>query len=153
MLKWKRKRIRVGSTPLGRGVFSVGSIKSGKIIGEIAGTVRSESDPTSSEYAMDLGSGMTLDPAPPFRFLNHSCEPNCELITWEDEEEAKPGIPPHLLLRALRDIDPEEQLWIDYAWPAEMAIPCACQSRNCRGWIVDVDQLAHVVGARRHSNS
>lgn len=145
-MKLKRKQVRIEQTPLGRGVFTAERIKTRQVIGEITGTIRPEAELARSEYAIELGADFTLDPEPPFRFLNHSCQPNCELITWEDEEEAKPGVPPRLLLKSLREIQPNEQLTIDYAWPAEMAIPCGCQSQHCRGWIVDVEQLAKVAG-------
>jgi uncharacterized protein len=146
-MKLKRKQIRIEQTPLGRGIFAAERIKARQVIGEVTGTIKSDAELENSEYAMELGPDMTLDPAPPFRFLNHSCQPNCELLTWDDEEEAKPGVPPRMMLQSLCEIEPDEQLTIDYAWPAEMAIPCACQSQHCRGWIVDVEQLAKVIGA------
>jgi SET domain-containing protein len=59
----------------------------------------------------------------------------------EAENEAGASIQ----LVALRDIRPDEQLTIDYAWPADSAIPCGCDSPNCRGWVVDADER-HLVG-------
>lgn len=148
-MKLKKKQVRIEQTPLGRGVFTADKIRSRQVIGEVTGTIRPDAELARSEYAIELGPDFTLDPEPPFRFLNHSCQPNCELITWEDDEEAKPGVPPRLLLKSLREIRPDEQLTIDYAWPAEMAIPCGCQSRNCRGWVVDVAELAKLMGTGR----
>jgi hypothetical protein len=149
-MKVKQKRVRIESTPLGRGVFSAERIRGGQIIGEVTGTVSHDPDTVGSEYCIELGGDMTLDPAPPFRFLNHSCQPNCELFTWEDEEEAKPGVPPRMLLQTLTTIRAGEELTIDYAWPADMAIPCGCQSSHCRGWIVDANELEKVPGRVRH---
>ena len=40
-----------------------------------------------------------------------------------------------------------EELTIDYGWEAEVAIPCACNSSRCRGWVV-ADQ--HVNKLRMH---
>ena len=34
-----------------------------------------------------------------------------------------------------------EELTIDYAWSADWAIPCGCESRVCRGWIVAIEDL------------
>lgn len=45
---------------------------------------------------------------------------------------------------ALRTIRAGEQLTIDYAWSAEAAIRCHCNTENCRGWVVDEDQLAQL---------
>ncbi len=41
-----------------------------------------------------------------------------------------------------------EELTIDYGWPAEVAIPCLCGSRHCRGWIVDPDEVELLSGER-----
>ena len=42
---------------------------------------------------------------------------------------------------ALRDIPPGEELTYDYAFGAEVAEPCHCGAGNCRGVIVDPDEL------------
>jgi len=34
-------------------------------------------------YCMDIGNGRVLEPHAPFRYVNHSCEPNCE-FDWFD---------------------------------------------------------------------
>jgi hypothetical protein len=50
----------------------------------------------------------------------------------------------------LRTIEPGEELTIDYAWPAEAAIPCACGAAGCRCWIVAAEELRVVMqGAGR----
>ena len=84
-----------------------------------------------------------LEPGAPFRFLNHSCEPNCELINYTPDDAA-----PHeyeVYVCAMRKIKEGEQLTIDYAWAAEAAIRCGCQAKTCRGWIVSADQLEEVL--------
>jgi len=74
----------------------------------------------------------------PFRYLNHSCQPNCELFSWETDDS-----PPHvrLCLQSLMPIEPGKELTIDYAWPADAAIPCVCGAAGCRGWIVSQEEL------------
>ena len=74
-----------------------------------------------------------------FRYLNHSCEPNCE-FDWFNVDGSNGDVAP-LYLIALRDIWPNEELTIDYNWPAISAIPCHCAAASCRGWIVSFDEL------------
>ncbi len=80
-----------------------------------------------------------LEPHAPFRYLNHSCEPNCE-FDWFDDAGMNGDVAPVYLI-ALRDIWPGEELTIDYNWPAISAVPCHCAAASCRGWIVSVDEL------------
>ncbi len=139
-----RKRgpaVRISHTPLGRGVFAVRRFRPQQVIGVIRGKVMDDPD-YSSEYCMELGEGLSLEPAAPFRYLNHSCQPNCEIFAWESDE---PVPLDRLWLQALRPIEPGEELTIDYAWPADAAIPCACGAQTCRNWIVSPEQLALVM--------
>ena len=84
-----------------------------------------------SRHSLQIGRGEHLE-APggqdlegafdrfPWRFLNHSCEPNC-LIRGRT-------------LRALRTLEPWEQITFDYNTTEEvLATPfsCACQSARC----------------------
>jgi SET domain-containing protein len=67
------------------------------------------------------------------KFINHSCEPNCEAINYDDEE---------IWIEAIRDIKKGEELTYNYGFdePDEY-FPCYCQSKNCRGWIVSEDYV------------
>jgi len=137
----KRDRVRTGRTRVGKGVFTQRWYQSDEIIGEIEGVVVDD-ERYGSEYCMDMGDGRCLEPAAPFRYLNHSCEPNCG-FRWHDvrapgDQRARRRV----FLYALRVIRPGEELTIDYAWPAAAAIPCRCGSPSCRGWIVARDELA-----------
>ena len=68
------------------------------------------------------------------RFLNHSCDPNCEAVI-EDER---------IWIHALRDIAPGTELVYDYQFildephtpAAKRRYPCRCGARNCRGTIL-----------------
>jgi hypothetical protein len=126
--------IRIADTPVGRGVFARRAMRAGLVLGEIAGEILDDY-PEDSSYVMELPSGKLLEPAPPLRFVNHGCEPNCELFYWWDEEQGSQE--DRLWLQTIRPIEPGEQLLIDYAWPADAAIPCRCGAAVCRGWIVD----------------
>jgi len=135
-LKQRAGAVRIGRTSLGRGVFARRRFRLEQVIGVVRGRVVNDPD-YGSDYCIELGEGRGLEPAAPFRYLNHSCEPNCELFSRETNEAA---IPDRLWLQALRSIEPGEELTIDYAWPAEEAIPCGCSAVGCRGWIVAAEQ-------------
>lgn len=133
------QRVLVATTSIGRGVFARRRLSAGLVVGEIRGQVL-DAHPEDAQYCMELGSGRILEPTAPFRFLNHSCDPNCELFYWEDD----PGQEDRLWLQTIRSIDAGEELLIDYCWPADAAIPCQCGATNCRGWVVDPEEL-HLV--------
>src|SRR5213592_473941 len=105
--------VRVAPTSLGRGVFAARPIRRHTTIGEIRGTLIR--DPTySSEYCMDLGGGQALEPHAPFRYVNHSCDPNCEIYFFDGPEDDAE----RLFLQSIEDIEQGEQLTIDYGWSA-----------------------------------
>lgn len=141
--------VRVTECELGRGVLARQVFPVDSVIGEIRGEVID--DPTyGSNYAIDLENGCTLEPCAPFRYLNHSCDPNCEFTFFEvehDEASAPDGSARFVFLVAVKRIVTDEELTIDYNWPAESAIPCLCDAADCRGWIVaeeeveDIDEL------------
>jgi SET domain-containing protein len=65
------------------------------------------------------------------RWINHACEPNCEA----DEEDGR------VFIRALRDIEPGEELFYDYGLVIDerytpklkREYACRCGSAHCRG--------------------
>ena len=141
----RRNRVRTGRTRVGKGVFAQRWYRTDQIVGEIRGVVIHEQT-YSSEHCLDLGDGRCLEPDPPFRYLNHSCEPNCR-FRWHDlRDESEPHRQRRVFLYASQVIRPGEELTIDYAWPAAAAIPCRCGTPSCRGWIVAKDELAAVEG-------
>jgi SET domain-containing protein len=68
------------------------------------------------------------------RFLNHSCDPNCDVVV-EDER---------LWIETIRDVDAGEELVYDYAYvlperhtpAAKRRYPCHCGAAKCRGTIL-----------------
>ena len=133
--------VRIGETHVGRGVFARRRIPAGIVLGEILGTVLDDY-PEDPSYVMELSAGRLLDPAPPLRFMNHSCDPNCEIFYWETEPEGGANLEEdRLWLQTIRPVEPGEEILIDYSWPADAAIPCRCGAANCRGWIVDPVEL------------
>lgn len=73
------------------------------------------------------------------RFINHSCNPNCETVTENRR----------IFIDAVRDIKTGEELGYDYqlTWestddPEELALyTCRCGARRCRGTMLDVEPL------------
>ncbi|HOW67014.1 MAG TPA: SET domain-containing protein-lysine N-methyltransferase [Candidatus Paceibacterota bacterium] len=62
------------------------------------------------------------------RFLNHSCDPNCEARLIEG----------HIWIVAMRDIRAGDELTFDYGYDLEdyRNYPCHCGAPDCRGFIV-----------------
>lgn len=136
--------VRIGQTHVGNGIFARRRLKADLVLGEILGE-HLDDHPEDSSYVMELPSGRLLDPAAPLRFVNHSCDPNCEIFYWEaGEGEVQED---RLWLQTIRPIEPGQELLIDYSWPADAAIPCRCGAPTCRGWICDPAEL-HLIGDR-----
>ncbi len=134
----------------GRGVFATGTIPAGTLIIEYTGELISEVEgerryPTLAgaeeepehTYLLTLDAHRVIDAnvgGNEARFINHSCEPNCEPIAYGD----------HMWIVAVRDIRPGEELAYDYAieldephTPAvKRRFPCRCEARRCRGSIL-----------------
>lgn len=129
--------LEVKTCAVGQGVFAKREFVEKEIIGLITGKIIDDPD-YCSEYCVELDETYSLEPFEPFRFLNHSCLPNTELTSYEDDTFAD------IFLIAIRNIEAGEEILIDYAWPAESAAPCFCESIECRGWIVAEEEL-HLV--------
>ena len=72
-----------------------------------------------------------IDPLKPYKFLNHSCDPNT-------------GIRGRLTLIALRTLQSGEELTIDYSTiegDQRWEMQCGCQSNKCRKIITSIHSL------------
>ena len=131
----------------GRGGYCVTRIPAGARIIEYTGELISETEgdrryPTPSDgaeepehtYLLALDDERVIDAnvgGNAARFINHSCEPNCEPIAYGD----------HMWIVAVRDIRPGEELAYDYAIELDephtaarkRRFPCRCEARRCRG--------------------
>lgn len=137
------EHVRVLETHLGKAVYSVRTYPAGSVIGEITGRVFDD-EGTASEYTFEYDEKL-LEPVAPFRFLNHSCAPNCYFEVLDmpatDDQPASRG----LYLIAIDDIVSPQELTIDYNWPASHAIQCRCEQPECRGWVVAEDELSLLI--------
>ena len=141
-VEYREQGVRVGPATFGLGVFSLRSFSAQEVVGPIEGDIF-DGDEYESDYCMALGENSALEPNAPFRFLNHSCQPNCSFLEYEIEyDDGTEGS--ELWLAVEADIEPGEQMTIDYGWPAESAVPCGCGSPECRKWIVAADELGQV---------
>jgi uncharacterized protein len=125
-----------------RGIFATQNIKVGVKIMEITGEKISEEETIQRElenlkkgstYIFILNDKYSLDGefyGNESRYINHSCNPNCEVM-GDDE---------NLYLVAIKEIIPEEELTIDYAFPKDDKIftKCFCNSENCRGYLEEI---------------
>ena len=134
-------RVAVRDVRSGRGLFALEAASAGAAILELDGEIL----PTASMHSVQVGVREHMHPSSDavaagsvdrcsWRFLNHSCDPNC----WFDGR----------ILRARRDIAPGEQLTFDYnctEW--SMASPFACACGACDG--APVRGYAHLDAAGR----
>lgn len=121
----------------GKGVFAKKIISKGTVIGDYIGTVVRTKDvdlnrEKENMYLMYYSDQASIYPdldKPGIHLLNHSCSPNAWIYTLKG----------HTLVFALKDINPNEEITIDYllAPKSKFCNPCPhnckCGSVKCRG--------------------
>jgi uncharacterized protein len=144
----RRPKISVRNSRIhGRGVYAARRIAKGERVIEYKGEIitwkeadrRPPSDPDDPHhtffFSLDDGKHV-IDAAVDgnaARWINHSCDPNCE--TEEDDDEDR------VYIVALRDIRPGEELFYDYGLIIDERITptlkknyeCRCGAKDCRG--------------------
>ncbi len=130
-----RFRLSVRPSEIHRwGVFAEEFIPQGRKIIEYTGERISRRETAKRagrklNYLFTLDSYWTLDGSvggSGAEFINHSCDPN--VYAWIFKG--------HILYMADRDIQPGEELTIDYRFDADVEkVPCGCGSAQCRGHI------------------
>ena len=66
------------------------------------------------------------------RYMNHCCDPNCEIRRWKVGAEIRIGF------FSTREISAGEELTFDYRWDRlgkESQIKCMCGAKNCHGFV------------------
>jgi len=147
----------------GKGVFATRKIRKGTRIIEYGGdksdkeesnrrglALFDESRKTggASVYIFDLNDDWDLDgnkPWNPARLINHSCEPNAEMVNEDDR----------LFLFATEDIAKGAEITFDYGYDMEhfMDHPCRCGKPSCIGYIVSAsqrDKVRKILTRRKH---
>jgi SET domain-containing protein len=140
----------VRNSPIhGRGVFAARTLRKGTTIIEYRGERitskeadrRPDSDPDNPTHTFffSLSDGNVIDAAVrgnAARWINHSCQPNCE--TAEDDDG-------RVFIEALRAIRAGEELTYDYKLHIDGRISkrtragyvCRCGTPKCRGSLLD----------------
>ena len=145
----RRPKIEVRRSPVhGNGVFAAEKIPAGTLVCEYSGELisaeeaerraeaRSREDPRAPIYVFEIDENLCIDATDtaaednPARFINHSCEENCEAV-WNARER-------RLEIRALRDVESGEELSFDYGFGLVgfFEHPCRCGKKSCPGYIV-----------------
>ena len=145
---WKVKKSKVH----GYGVFATKEIKKntkiiqyiGEKVNKREGDRRSEkrlkdflhSKNNGSVYIFELNNRYDIDGSPKYnkaRYINHSCNPNCEVDIEQDE----------IWIRSIRKIKVNEELSYDYGFEFDSDDYkdhcCKCRDKNCIGFIISSD--------------
>ena len=111
---------------LGKGVFASDGFDAGDLIMIFGGDRVSSADIVDFTHYLQIGPDLYLGPSGDYDdYVNHHCDPNCA-VYFEDEQ---------VVLKAIKDIYPEEQLSLDYGtiqFNEPTIIKCKCGSENCR---------------------
>lgn len=141
----KYARVKTVRTPnKGIGLATAVPLKRGDFVIEYTGEIITESECVERMsanvnghhqqhfYYLAIDAGIAIDAGAtgnPSRFINHSCDPNCETQKWNVRGAPVMG------LFAKRDIAPGTELTFDYRWESigETQLPCHCGAKKCRG--------------------
>jgi SET domain-containing protein len=137
--------VKVRHSPIhGRGVFATRIVPQGTRIIEYTGKRMAWADVPNDDgdphtFIFSLDDGRVINAAingNEARWINHSCDPNCEAVGEDD------GI----FIYALKEIRPGEELFYDYALQLdepvteELALDytCRCGAATCRGTMLEL---------------
>ena len=142
-LWYKKKSLLHGS-----GLFALSNIKKGEQVIEYIGdkVTKKEGDKRADKqikkaeknkkngmvYVFELNKKYDIDGGVPrnyARFINHSCDPNCEVD----------GVGLKIWVYSIKDIKKGEELTYDYGFSFDSDYknyPCRCGSKKCVGYIV-----------------
>ncbi len=143
-----RYAVRKSTPGLGHGLFATATLRKGDFILEYRGRriPTPQADASQSRYLFEVDGKWTVDGSPRFniaRYINHSCKPNCEadvrdlpaprsaFLSEARGQEWQAG--GHILIFAKRDIEPGEELTIDYGeeYFDEFIKPIGCKCNHC----------------------
>ncbi|KAM9293897.1 LOW QUALITY PROTEIN: histone-lysine N-methyltransferase ASH1L [Gastrophryne carolinensis] len=143
--EWVQCLERFRAEGKGWGIRTKEPLKASQFIIEYLGEVVSEQEfrnrtieqyhNHNDHYCLSLDSGMVIDSyrlGNEARFINHSCDPNCEMQKWSVNGVYRIG------LYALKDVSAGTELTYDYnfhAFNMEKQQLCKCGFERCRGLI------------------
>ena len=120
-------KIIIGKSKIdGRGVFASKNIEKGRTAFIFKGKIikyfpKTRKKAMKKPDMVGVGKNLWIDPYIPFKYLNHSCDPNL-------------GQRGRVLFVALRNIKKGEELTFDYSISEDSSweMKCHCGSKNCR---------------------
>ncbi len=123
------KKIKYSQSNIhGRGIFADEFIRKGQKIQYINGrkmhhVTKNKKDSKDIEHWIGIGKSTWINTdGTPFRFINHSCDPNAAIMGTKT-------------LVALKDIYSDQEITIDYSMTdadPHWSIDCTCGTKNCR---------------------
>ncbi|XP_047559797.1 histone-lysine N-methyltransferase ASH1L isoform X4 [Lutra lutra] len=159
--EWVQCLERFRAEEKGWGIRTKEPLKAGQFIIEYLGEVVSEQEfrnrmieqyhNHSDHYCLNLDSGMVIDSyrmGNEARFINHSCNPNCEMQKWSVNGVYRIG------LYALKDMPAGTELTYDYnfhSFNVEKQQLCKCGFEKCRGIIGGKSQRVNGLTSSRSS--
>lgn len=133
-----RFAVRKARPGLGHGLYATALLRKGDFIVEYSGKQISTSyaDTLKTRYLFEIDGTWTIDGSDMHniaRYVNHSCEPNCEC-------EIRDG---RVLIYATRDIEKGEEITIDYGeeYFDEFIRPVGCKCERCVKLVAPSDFL------------
>jgi len=135
----------------GTGVFAIADIKKGEFLIEYKGQLRSHEDvdaaydgedETGHTFLFTLNEQYVIDGnlnANEAKWINHSCNPNCQ--SSHEEDESGDPLKDRIVIEALKNIKAGDELTYNYGIRlVERHTPklkklwrCLCGSKNCTG--------------------
>lgn len=108
----------------GKTIFAGRNFSKGETVFVISGPIYK----VPTIYTVPINIDLYIDPLPPGKFLNHSCEPSC-------------GIKNRTEVIAMHDLEKDMEITIDYAMivfdydqsKLKQDLTCHCGSKTCRG--------------------
>ncbi|XP_075856318.1 histone-lysine N-methyltransferase ASH1L isoform X4 [Microcebus murinus] len=159
--EWVQCLERFRAEEKGWGIRTKEPLKAGQFIIEYLGEVVSEQEfrnrmieqyhNHSDHYCLNLDSGMVIDSyrmGNEARFINHSCDPNCEMQKWSVNGVYRIG------LYALKDMPAGTELTYDYnfhSFNVEKQQLCKCGFEKCRGIIGGKSQRMNGLSSTKNS--
>jgi len=116
----------------GYGVITTRKRRRGSVIADVDGVLWYADEKRDDTYSLIIEPGVFFDMVDQTRWINHSCEPNVEVLAGFSRQGN-----PWAQLQALRDLEVGEELFYDYGYPQDLKEPCHCGAGSCRGWIVE----------------
>eukprot|EP00210_Caulerpa_lentillifera_P004802 g4584.t1 len=137
----------------GFGLFAKALIHDGEFVTEYMGEILDEMEYLRRRtfyaesghkhyYFMQIGNGEVIDACRmgnAGRFMNHSCDPNCETQKWLVKGDLRVGF------FTTRSVQAGEELTFNYNFQTEKPIRCYCGSSNCTGSIGGQKTLSHTI--------